>query len=270
VIRKPLCLIFLFFLIAMPTLVQGWFDDQTHGRPFFTRKVITPTSSGTLAVFDDIACGSERVLMQPNPFFVPVDIVDLDISLPLLVTTPVSSMEALDRLMAANLRLKLLIEEYNALKKRAEQLLKSVSIPYLDSPWMTFKVKGDNNLDDRRKDLDTRMAGVLFDVPGGSKSQFSPGGLSPFGSAGRTPGAAGSPLLPPKASMPGQNFDIAPSTHEFIPMVPGGGSKDLPWIFATFFKAGSYCLAHRLEALIYGTILFFLGYLITLQVRHGK
>lgn len=270
--RKPSGLIILVFLIVLPSFAQGWFDDKMHGRPFSTRRVVSPPeSSGSLAVFDDIACGSEEVVMQTNPFFIPADTVYIDVPLTFLVKTPVSSMETLDRLMVANLRLKLLIEEYNALKKKADQLLKSVSIPYLDSPWITKEIKGDKSVDDRKKDLDTRLVGVFIDVPVGSKFQSSPGSLSSLGfSSAKTPGIADSLLPLSKISTSGQNLNIAPLTQEFVPLGPGIGSKDLPWIFSVFLKFSSYCLAHRLEAAAYGTILFSIGYLIALQARHGK
>ncbi|ACN15130.1 hypothetical protein HRM2_20290 [Desulforapulum autotrophicum HRM2] len=264
----------LVFFIVLPGTAGAWFDGGRECRPFSTRTDFNSLeSSGSLAVYDGIAAGSEGVVVPPNPFFVPVDTINLDIPLTLLVKTPVSSMEALDRLMVANMRLKLLIDEYNALQKRADALLKSVSIPYLDSPRPPPGKGGGNSLDDQKKRLDTRLGGIFFEGHALNKSQSALVNLPPLGfTTGGVPagGKGSSKSIPPNASPPGENHNSTPTTQGVVPLGSASNTKDLPWIFALFLNASSYCLTHRLEAVLYGTFLFLFGYLLSLQVRHGK
>ncbi len=270
---KPFCIIIVVVFIVFPGTARAWFDGGRHDRPFSTRSNFNPMeSSGRLAVFDDIAAEPDGVVAPLNPFFVPADTIDLDIPLSLLVKTPVLSMQALDRLIVANLRLKLLIDEYNALQKRADALLKSVSIPYLDSPWLPPEKKGKMSLDDRKKRLDTQLDGILFEGQGGNQPRSVLLNLPPLGfSAGRVPGEKTSlATTPHKASTSEENYDLAPASRGIVPLPSVTRKEELPWIFAFFLNAASYCLAHRLEVIFYGTVLFVFGYLLSLQARHGK
>ena len=270
---KPFCIIILVFIIVLPGTAGAWFDGGRNGRPFSTRmdsRSLIP--SGSLAVYDDIAAHSEGVVILPNVFFVPVDTIDLDIPLTLLVKTPVSSMEALDRNIVANLRLKLLIDEYKALQKRADELLKSVVIPYLDSPWLSPEKENAVSLNERKKRLDSRLNGILFEGHGLNLLYSDPVNLPPLGhSTGWMPkGKVFLTNTPPKDSAPVENSDLSPPLHGVVPLSSVFRKTEIPWIFAFFMKVWSYLLAHRLEVVLYGTILSFFGYLISLQARHGK
>lgn len=270
---KPFCIMTVLFFVVLPNDAGAWFDGGRGGRPFSTRTAANSlTATGSLAVYDDISAGSEGVVAPLNPFFLPVDTVDLDIPLTFLVKTPVSSMEALDRLIVANLRLKLLIEEYNALQKRADELLKSVVIPYLDSPWLAPGKGGGKNLNENKKTLDKRLDEILVEGHGLDRLQSTPVNLPSLGfSTGWVPGsktALNRPSLP--AADPVENYNPVTATPGVAPLSSVSSVRELPWIFDVFLKFFSYCLAHRLEVLLYGSILLLAGSLISLQVRHGK
>ncbi len=271
---KLFCAMLMVVFIVLPGVSEAWFDGARTGQPFSTRTADKSSlSSGSLVVFDDIAAESEGVVSAPDAFFVPIDTIDLDIPLTLLVKTPVSSMEALDRLMVANLRLKLLIDEYNALQKRAGELLKSVSIPYLDSPGLPPGKGGEKSLNDRKKKLDTRLGGILFEGHALNTPRLPSVNLPPLGTrTGRVPGKGNVAVASntPMDSSPGVNYDSTPATSETAPLESVSTSKGLPWIFAVFMNVFSYCLTHRLETVFYGAFLSLFAYFLSLQVRHGK
>lgn len=258
-------------VFAMPGNSGAWFSEHKDPRSFFRRADFDFFQSpGSLAVYDDIAKGPGRILIPSNDFFIPVDTIDLDIPLTFLSQAPVSPMDALERLMAANLRVKLLIDEYNALQKRADELLKSLSIPYLDSPWQPADRNGVKSLYEQKKHLETKINGVLvqghvlnhkkFDFVNSSAIGLQPGGVVQSSISPKNPNHA-----PPRVTDGTQG--VLP---EISPLSTVSSEKELPWIFAFFINATSYCLSHRLEAVFYGLFLFFFGYLITLQARHGK
>ena len=270
---KPFCIIALVVFTVLPGTAQAWFDGSRHGRPFSTRSTFNPMESSVrLAVYDDITAGDKGVVVPLNPFFVHVDTIDLDIPLTLLGKTPVSSMEALDRLIISNLRLKLLIDEYNALQKRADALLKSVLIPYLDSPRLLPEKGGEVSLNEQRKRLDSQLDGIFFDGHGLDQPQSDLLNFPPLGfSAGWVSGGKTSlPSNHPKASNPGNNYNLVATNPEVVPLPSVTSKNKFPWIFTFFLNAFSYCLVHRFETVFYGTILFAFGYLLSLKARHDK
>lgn len=60
------------------------------------------------------------------------DRIDIDIALSLLSTEAIEPEESLDRLLAANLRIQNILDEYLAFRKKTDLLLKDLRIPYLE------------------------------------------------------------------------------------------------------------------------------------------
>ena len=230
-----------FVIVFMTPGISGaWFAEDKGNHLFYNRRVSFDLfeSPGRLAVYDDIVKDGGRILMPQNDFFIPADTIDLDIPLTFLSQAPLSPMDALDRLMAANLRIKLLIDEYNALQKKADELLKSVSIPYLDSfPWQPRDKTGVKSLYEQKKHLETKLDSVLLQghALNHKKSDFinfPPIGLQLGGvvQSGISSQNSNSAHLPPVA---GGKEGVLPEDISPISNV----SRELPWIFGFFYQS---------------------------------
>lgn len=119
---------------------SAWFSSsETFENPRITTKASEPDlSSNTYGLHYHDSENSEA-LRSPcisldsrtsNGFF-PV-LINIDIPLSLFSKEAIEPEESLDRLLAANLRIQNMINEYLALKKRNELLLKDLRIPYLE------------------------------------------------------------------------------------------------------------------------------------------
>jgi len=281
--RKFFYIIVMVIVLVMPGVAGAWFAENRDDRPFLGRTI--PHSgmpSGDLAVYDDIVSGTPRILMPVSRFFVPADTIDLDIPLTLLENTPLSSIDSLDRLMAGNLRFRLLIDEYKALQERADKLLKSLSIPYLDAaPWQPHEKAHGVTLNDEKKRIESKLDGVLLDSIPVSLKQNHHTNLSALHSQ------EGSLLsIHSKSSMENreaplpvfngndpnsvENIEFGKNSGKLIPVISSSQNKNFPWIVKFFMDLFSYCISHRMEVLFYGAVVSMIGYFIALKIKtHG-
>jgi hypothetical protein len=262
-------------VFVLPRASGAWFAEEGDGGPFSGRASFHSVSpSANLAVYDDIAPGSARMLRPLNSSFTSVDTIDLDIPLAFLAQAPFSSRESLDRLMVANLRLRLLIDEYKALQKRAEKLLKSVSIPYLDNPWMPAQKADTVSLHDRKKKLDNKLNGMFLHGQSLASKDSDHASASALGlQTDSLLSRSRKRSTPPSIAYNTKNFnrvensDFANAGEGVNPVRSLSHEQNLPWIFTFCMDVGTYCFSHRIEALFYGVVLFLIGYFISLSAR---
>ncbi len=141
---KAKCLKFiLFFLftyqfLGFPGISQAWFEVPVSAeQPFWNKNTSTPKQpeTKTLFIYDNLLNKdqlSNPYLTPPNKFFIPAYSVNIDMPLITLSQRSGSSLESIDALLYANLKLELLFQDYNLLRKRTDKLFKSLNIPYIE------------------------------------------------------------------------------------------------------------------------------------------
>ena len=280
--RKFFYIIVMVIIFVIPGVTGAWFAENRDDRPFLGRTI--PHSgmpSGDLAVYDDMVSGTPRILMPVSRFFVPADTIDLDIPLTLLENIPLSSIDSLDRLMAGNLRFRLLMDEYKALQERADKLLKNLSIPYLDAPWRPHEKADGVSLDDQKKRIESTLDGILLDsIPLSSKqsqhinlSALHPQErslLSIYSKSSMENRELPLPVFNENDPNSVENIEFGKNSGKVSPVISPSQNKNLPWIFKFFMDLFSYCISHRMEVVFYGTVFSMIGYFIVLRIRtHG-
>lgn len=276
--REFFCAIIFVIVFVMSGTSEAWFAEDSDDRPFFGRAVLNSgLPSGELALYDDISAESVRILMFPNRFFISVDTINIDIPLTLLESTPVSSMEALDRLMVANLRVRLLINEYKDFEKRAENLLKNVYIPHVDALWLPSRTAGKPSLSDGRNMLDNKVDGILLHAPTLSSKEHDRVDYFSIDLQEKSLLSIIRKDSMEKSQIPlmvHDTKDLDSVENSEVALREGrksviSFSKDntLPWIVGFFMRAVSYCLSHKIEVFFCGAVLLSLGYFISLKAR---
>ena len=142
---KSKCLkIVLFFLFSYHFLgfhgmAQAWFKAPVSiEQPFWNKNTYRQkkTEIKTLFIYDNIVNkenqSSKPYLMPSNEFFISADNISIDMPLIMLSQRSGSSLESIDALLYANLKLDLLLQDYRALRKRTDKLFKTLNIPYLE------------------------------------------------------------------------------------------------------------------------------------------
>ncbi|WP_245531901.1 hypothetical protein [Desulfobacter postgatei] len=129
----------LFFLCLTQGKTYAWFhfSDTCENCPVFESPRIAEEVSKTYAFLPNTpdADSEIRLYRTFSKESSPASAGELKIDIPfnLLSASETNVQASLDRRIAANLRLKNLIEQYRALQKRNAELLKDLSIPYLEA-----------------------------------------------------------------------------------------------------------------------------------------
>ena len=275
---KILLLIFILSL-GLPHDLQAWFSsirDADHLNP--GEIVQLDKTIQSFVVYDNFTLpgetGKDIRLLPASPSFVPADRIDVKIPLILFDRPSLTTMQSLDRLLAANIRLRQLLKEHEQLRERAEKLLKSVSIPYLDGYLFKASRKITPGIAEQKKALEKQIAHTAIAVKGpytrdktntivdfsnieshlhtrqkmdsGTRSDEN---LSYYHLSGGNK-EKNTPSVPGKATYP------APKAE-----------SDLPWLFRFCIDLVSYIISHRVETLFYVSLLFILVWFVSLKVK---
>lgn len=129
----------LFFLCLTQGKTYAWFhfSDTCENCPVFESPRIAEELSKTYAFLPNTPDTDSEIRLYRtfSKESSPASAGELKIDIPfnLLSASETNVQASLDRRIAANLRLKNLIEQYRALQKRNAELLKDLSIPYLEA-----------------------------------------------------------------------------------------------------------------------------------------
>ncbi|MCP4118741.1 MAG: hypothetical protein GY737_25770 [Desulfobacteraceae bacterium] len=281
--------LFSLLVLLSPTAAAAWFirpDVPDH--PTVVSTALSCETPYKFSVYDDIISKTDDTafLHTYNPFFVPADMIELDIPLRVLSKQPLSTMEFLDRLLLANLRLRLLIREYEDLQKRSREMLKSVAVPYFDTPGtgaMIVDGKKDidhhkNSIDHHKKKMETKVSGILhygFAVHSKATKSAVSGWLD---SKSVSLIAGGEEMFRQNCVPP--LLEASKSTREPSILQATFNSRDvnnlsltrsdevqLPWILRVVNNLILYMVAHKIEVLFYGVVVFLVSCFISLQAK---
>ncbi|MDA3789705.1 MAG: hypothetical protein PF503_14575 [Desulfobacula sp.] len=242
-------------LFLMPGLSYSWFShtDDKNCQGFSTNFSVPDNLSNTYGLHynREEGCKDPGIsLGSGNNALVFADRVNIDIPLSILSKEAIDPEESLDRLLAANLRLQNILDEYLAYKKRSELLLKDLRIPYLEKQKnrvkpqsaMAGEVREGEKL---KKDIENIIRhGPGFNSLNPEQAEQSVAAIHNIKQAG----TGGNPiLLQGNGDARGQITKIA--GYQQLPGVNVGRQYDneLPWIFRFLLGIFNYALNNKLE-----------------------
>ena len=159
----------------------------------------------------------------------------------------------MDALVHANLMLKKLIEERDAQRERAREVLAGLSLSFMDSPMSLLE--GTRTLQGVKR----------YEESLGRTSTES---LTSFGNRQRNSrsGGVASDLPSPKS-----DFEVSPSPTPQPQkiQVPYVDENPLPWVLRVPLKIVGYLFSHKIEALIFVLFLYFVIIMLTSMRSRG-
>lgn len=199
-------------------------------------------------------------------FHASADRIDIDIPLVTLSRQTVDTAASLDRQIAANLRIRNILEEYLAVKNRTRLVLKDLGIPYLDSDHKGAGRKNEEEIRNRKR-LEKEVENI---------SLYSIG----YASTDRDPKKAADPVVQMEPRLKKNAYPLASDGPDAVGfnesgdrgnvfVQPGAGSysSELPWIFRIILGTVRTVYANKLEILLWSGVLVIVATLIALVVR---
>nr|WP_320013612.1 hypothetical protein [uncultured Desulfobacter sp.] len=191
--------------------------------------------------------------------------VNIDIPFDLLSKTAIFPETSLDRQIAANLRLKSIMDEYLSLKKRNAQVLNGLGIPYLEKN------------DDHKKD---RPDPVPEKIKAEKEARKTMENVIAFSGGPRTDPLNRQEVVSQVTGAPKKNKQkVTPSRNIFgsrsSPGYPGkysyqtayGRDTELPWFFSFALKLIRYAVHNKLEIFSLFAVLIMSGLIGILVVK---
>ncbi len=227
----------------------------------------------TFALYDNegaqaLASPDAPMIFPRSDRFVPADIIPVNLPLHIALQHSIQIDNTLANLLYANLKLKRLIEEYEALQKNAEALLSDISTPVLDADFFAKDFQRFGSLHKTRQELTWShltvvrklRSGSAADVPQKEKTTFAHvESLTALVARSKTTAE----LFPEKNFNP--HMDVAVSDGTAFRNGDEGNriqtsrsvDTSLPWIFEVALKTIGYLAAHKIEVLVSAAIFMF-------------
>jgi len=263
-------------LCLIPAKGYGWFHhpkalglkENRDGLPVFKDKRAIPNITNTYRLLQNRTKKEKTPILYPGLTGTGViaGTVNIDIPFDMLSKTAISPETSLDRQIAANLRLKTIIDEYLSLKKRNAQVLKGLGIPYLEkSDDPPKKNRPDSVPEEIKAEKEARKTMEnLIAFSGGPRAV-------PVNRQEGVPQVAG-PLRKDRQEIvpAGEISEPRPSPGD-----PGkhsyqkayGSNTELPWIFSFALKLIRYAVHNKLETFLWAVVLIVSWFIVTLVVK---
>lgn len=269
-------MIFFMMPFVMPGFSGAWFaESKVQDMPLPVDTLQPDSDLKEFVIYDSMTeydKNDKTIKFLPgSSYFVPADKIDIYIPLKILAKRSVSTMESLDRLLLANIRIRLLLQEYKKMQQRADKLLQNVNIPYLDKDFIQNSNKKQKSLNQQKKKMDKKLADVIisshFASNRGSLKSFSPIlELKPLLNSSNTDNKPGEKRQNYYQTALNVNNGSHGMGKNIVP-IGDGTSSELPWIFRFFLNMVSYVVSNKLETLLFGSVMFLLIYFISLQAK---
>jgi len=267
--------------------------DEKDKKPLFQmerRYVSWGKGERAFAVYDNFNHFSTKhhrgpLVCPTSDHFIPADRIAGNIPLRIAIRQPMTVENTLSNLLYANLKLKKLVEEYEALQKESRELLTDLTIPFVDFGFAKpEQIDKTGSIYSKKEQLaqDSRIVSRFLEV-----STATTENAVQSGTTGTRPLAG---LLDEQKNREASSRDLSESLQsESLQSGPkdlallldasqtGLESQDplsditqrqsarilddeevsLPWIFRFLLNIVQYLFSHKIEALIYGVLLFF-------------
>ncbi len=256
-------------LCLIPAKGYGWFhhpnsldEDQKKDRlPVFNAEQAIPKITKTYILLPNRRSKEKTPILYPGPAGTEVTAgtVNIDIPFKMLSKTAVFPEITLDRQIAANLRLKNIIDEYLALKERNAQLLKGLDIPYLEKHDATPK---------------NRPGPVPEQIKAEKKVRETMENVIVFSKAPRTAPVNRQEIVSPAALKQDRPRPDQGSADKSVEAAGGrsyrtayGGNTELPWFFSFALKLIRYAVHNKVEIFLWAAVLIISGLIGLLVVK---
>lgn len=207
--------------------------------------------------------------------FVFVDQVFVDMPLRLLSKNNIIPENAIDRMLASNLRIKAIVEKYDQLQQQALALLKTQQTaagPKGGQKNVGIGETASNNIAVDIKNEKQKLGQILRGI---SQSTDAPAKeldsdailISDSYFPGRKSHETGGQSLPDDSGLPYggiRQFDDLSRQSNVLLNQP---DDSLPWIFDRFLKFGKYVLGHHIEIITYMMSILLAGFFVSLRVK---
>jgi len=259
-----LACIILFFGLCFPMTCFSWFSGKMEARqPDLPRSCGSNVESSNTYVLHYNTTGARDcglIFPKPvDPSFVYANHFDVDIPLNLLLQETMDPVETVDRMIAVNLRIQEILEEYLAQSKKSKRLLNDLRIPYLEKREAGAKKNTKETIDpktfsDRKERLKARLINTV---------KYEERVRS---STGRNLQASGSLLYTSGKKKTGSGPDISEgpdpdlipdrvSRPSLMPLdVTAPYNEELPWFFSFVLSIFEYCMSHKSELVFWAVI----------------
>jgi hypothetical protein len=238
----------LVMLAASPAHAFYHSVEQSEGPIFQNERCYGAWDKGerAFALYDNLNSPLDKfsqgsVICPRSDEFVPADVFRGNIPLRIAIRQPRTVGHSLDALVHANLMLKKLIEEREAQKERAREVLAGLSIPFMDSPMSLLERAG------------TPQGAGRYEPSLGRTSIES---LTSFGHRQRNTSSGGVVAALPS---PKSDIEVSPSPTPQPQKIPVAyeDRNPLPWVIRVPLKIVEYLFSHKIEALIFAMFLYF-------------
>lgn len=269
-------------LCLIPAKGYGWYHhpktlDVTQNRdglPEFKDKRTVPGLTKTYRFLQNRGQKEKTPILYPDSEGAGISAGSINVDMPfdVLSKNVISPGISLDRQIAADLRLKRVMDEYRSLKKRNAEVLNGLGIPYLEKK-DDFKINRPDSVAEKIK-AEREAGNTLENVivfSGG-------GGGAPVNQQTVVSQVTGA-LKKEK-----QNIALAGDISKFRPS-PGysgqrvqtlggnsyqtasGGNTELPWLFFFALKVIRYAVDNKLEIFLWAAVLTMFGLISILVVK---
>nr|WP_321399918.1 hypothetical protein [uncultured Desulfobacter sp.] len=265
-----------FFLCLAPGNTYAWFhsDGNCEECPVFESPRSIESLSKTYVFMPNVpdAASEIRLYMTSSKNSYPASAGELEIDIPFnLLSTSVTNIQALlDRQVAANLRLKNLLEQYLAQQKKTTEMLKDLQIPYLEINETAKKAvpaSDAKNLEPADALKKKIAEEILFQIDSKDKTALRDSQdfqSVPTGEKGR--GNPASDLEKYKKSNFNDDYLTNPGRtgvyHEAY-----GQNTELPWIFSFVLELLQSLANNKIEILSWATVMAVVGIVGTIVVK---
>ena len=273
-VKKMIPLI-IFLVCFVPLTSHSWFFIQEESPEFQTVTTATGRESVSSGYFlpytGEVGMESPSLLRDDKgQFHISADRISIDIPLNILSYQVFDTSSFLDRQIAANLRIRNIIEEYLAAKNRTRYVLKDLGIPYLDSD-----KKQKISIQGREDDIQTgkRLRKEIENI-----SLYSIGVVSI--NRDQTKIADDPVAQMEKRLSRNRNDWIDPEKTDVTELNETGQlriasgqhggksvSSELPWIIRIILNAVRYLFSNKLEILLWSSVSVILWVLVVVLVK---
>ena len=256
--------------ILGPEPVHGWFstdmERKSYQLPFECAREESATDTYVLR-YD--GSGSDRCgFLLPEPEgrrFVCADRINIDIPVGVLLQESVNPVENIDRLVAVNLRIQKLLDEYLAQTEKYEKMLEGLGIPYLENQ-VQQKGKNQSGSIDQKKVSEKRgrlkkslINTVKYHQPVHSnKKENLQKSAAVLYNIKKREGGSGLNVSAGENPASGQMQEDLSRPQAGADPVGGYQSDELPWFFSFALSVFKYCMSHKTELVFWAGISFFL------------
>ncbi|MDL1967360.1 MAG: hypothetical protein LWW97_02130 [Deltaproteobacteria bacterium] len=270
------CWIIIFFAVEAGYAYYRVVDETEY--LFFHREKASATwgkGEKYFALYDNFSFffakhHNEPIICYDSDNFVPADKIAFNLPVNITIKRSITPENLLTNLIYANLKLKKQVEEYEALQKRANELLKKLKIPFLESDKI-FQQESDkkSSIYKEMQNLKQKHREIIRKLKS-SAALHGNENLSAIGSTkfpaflhSKQKTSKGSEPLDSFAHFKAETMTVDPAImneYNYGNRIKTSFDEDtsLPWIFKRLLNAVQYVVSHKIEVLLllFSTIMF--------------